>query len=124
RSRLGAYLDPLADKVLLISIYLTPGIQLHLPAWLPIMVISRGILIVGGVFLAWVLDRPMEVRPLVVSKMNTAAQIVLAAFVLSDLAFGMDLHAVRQGLVVAVAALTVASATAYLVDWIRHMGRG
>ena len=81
RSRLGAYLDPLADKALLVSIFLSLTFLGEIPLWLAMIVVSRDLLIIGGVLLAWVLDRPMEVRPLYISKINTAAQIIFAALV-------------------------------------------
>jgi cardiolipin synthase len=122
-SQLGKFLDPLADKALLVSIYVTLAILLHIPAWLAIMIVSRDLLIVLGVMLSWALDWPIEMRPLAISKVNTSAQIVLAAFVLGDLAFSLDLEVLRNILTILVAALTVASASAYLIDWVRHMGR-
>jgi cardiolipin synthase len=122
-SRLGSFLDPMADKALLISIYITLAALLHLPAWLAIMVVSRDLLILAGVILALVLGWPMEMRPIPISKANTLAQIVLAAVVLADLAFEMDLAAIRPPLALLVAALTVGSAAAYLIDWVRHMRR-
>jgi len=63
----------------------------------------------------------MEVRPLFVSKATTAAQIVLAATVLGEAAFGIDLGLVTDILLVVTLILTVASAVAYLLDWLRHM---
>lgn len=122
-SRLGSFLDPLADKALLVSIYITLAILLHIPAWLAIMVVSRDLLIVLGVLLSWVLEWPVEMRPLAISKANTSAQIVLAAVVLGDLAFSLELNTLRNILTVLVAALTVGSASAYLINWVRHMGR-
>src|SRR3990172_5855475 len=92
-SRLGSFLDPLADKALLVSVYITLAILLHIPAWLAIMVVSRDLLIVAGVLLSWVLEWPVEMRPLPISKVNTLAQIILAAIVLADLAFAVDLIA-------------------------------
>jgi cardiolipin synthase len=121
RSRLGAYLDPLADKALLVSIFLSLTFLGEIPLWLAMIVVSRDLLIIGGVLLAWVLDRPMEVRPLYISKINTAAQIFFAALVLGDLAFATGLSGVRDAFVIVVGVLTVASAAAYLVDWARHM---
>jgi len=121
RSRLGAYLDPLADKALLVSIFLSLTFLAEIPLWLAMIVVSRDLLIIGGVLLAWVLDRPIEVRPLYISKVNTAAQIIFAALVLGDLAFSAGLSGVREVFVVIVGVLTVASAAAYLVDWARHM---
>jgi hypothetical protein len=67
-TELGAYLDPIADKVLLVSIYLTLGFTNHLPVWLVIAVVSRDILIIGAFILSWILSRPVTVSPLLVSK--------------------------------------------------------
>jgi cardiolipin synthase (CMP-forming) len=124
RSALGAYLDPLADKALLVSIYIAFAVLGEIPAWLTILIVSRDVLIVGGVMLAWFVGQPIDVRPLIVSKVNTVAQIVLAATVLADLAFPIDLHVERLGLVAIVAILTIASAAVYVVDWTRHMAGG
>ena len=63
-SELGAYLDPIADKALLVSIYVTLGFAGHLPVWLVIAVVSRDILIVGAVVLSWMLSRPLSMQPL------------------------------------------------------------
>jgi len=65
---------------------------------------------------------PTAVKPLQVSKVNTVAQIILAAVVLGDLAFPIDFSLERTILVYVVAVLTTASAAIYLVDWVRHMG--
>jgi cardiolipin synthase len=67
-TELGAYLDPIADKVLLVSVYLTLGFTNHLPVWLVIAVVSRDILIIGAFILSWILLRPVTVHPLLVSK--------------------------------------------------------
>ncbi len=123
RSELGAYLDPLADKALLVSIYLSLTLIGEIPSWLTLLVVSRDLLIVGAVILAWMVARPIEIHPLIVSKANTAAQIVLAALVLADLAFPPDLAVLRTIMVVVVAVLTVTSTVAYLVDWVRHMAQ-
>jgi cardiolipin synthase (CMP-forming) len=61
------------------------------------------------------------VKPLFVSKANTAVQIVLAAIVLGDLALGVDLGLVREVLILLCGLLTAASAGAYLVPWLKHM---
>lgn len=121
RSTLGAYLDPMADKVLLVSVFVVLGYMDELPLWLVIAVVSRDALIVCAVLLSTVMGNPVAVRPLLVSKANTAVQIVLAALVLGELTFGILPGAVRTGLVLLSGALTVASAAAYLVGWLRHM---
>jgi cardiolipin synthase len=121
RSDLGAYLDPLADKVLLVSIYVALSTLGEIPLWVTILVVSRDFFIVGGIVLSWMLDAPMPLRPSAISKVNTLAQIVLAAIVLGDLAFSPELGAVRAALSYVVGVLTIASAGFYLVDWGKHM---
>jgi cardiolipin synthase (CMP-forming) len=118
---LGAYLDPLADKALIVSIYLTLGINGEIPRWLVILVVSRDIMIVGGVVLSWLVGSPLKMRPLVVSKLNTVAQIAFACLVLGSLGFHVKVAPLDTILMGLVAALTLASVAAYLIEWIRHM---
>ncbi|MHA1158021.1 MAG: CDP-alcohol phosphatidyltransferase family protein [Alphaproteobacteria bacterium] len=122
RTELGAYLDPLADKALLVSIYVVLAIMGEIPLWVTMAVVSRDVLIVGGVVLAWMMARPMRMAPLAISKINTLAQILLAAIVLGDLAFTIDLSFVRLPLVYIAGFLTVVSAAVYVVSWVGHMG--
>ena len=120
-TKLGAYLDPLADKLLLVSIYIVLGLAGHLPLWLVIAVVSRDLLIVGAVLLTWILDRSLEVRPLLISKANTASQIVLAALVLVNVGFGLGWSLLIQQLVLITGSLTILSAALYLITWLRQM---
>jgi cardiolipin synthase len=121
-SELGAYLDPIADKALLVSIYVTLGFAGHLPVWLVIAVVSRDILIVGAVVLSWMLSRPLSMQPLLISKANTLSQIVLAGLVLAELGLGLGLHGLMSVLVWVTGTLTILSAAAYFWAWLRHMG--
>lgn len=121
QSELGAYLDPLADKALLVSIYVALGYFAHMPAWIVIAVVSRDLLIIGAVLLSVMLGRPVEVHPLPISKANTVGQIVLAALVLGNLGFGLALAGVIELVSWVVGALTVLSAAAYLRAWLAHM---
>ena len=120
-TELGALMDPIADKALLMSIYVTLAIVGTLPGWLAITVVSRDVMIMIGVVVAWLMGRPLTIKPLAVSKVNTAAQIAFAGIVLAASAFAFDLGEVRTWMMVAVAALTVASAGAYLLTWFTHM---
>ncbi len=120
-TELGAYLDPIADKALLVSIYLSLGLLHYIPAWLVILVASRDVLIVGAVLLARVLDRPVEVQPLMISKVNTTGQIILAGLVLGALGLGFADHELLQVGYFVIGALTIASGGAYLKSWIEHM---
>jgi cardiolipin synthase len=121
RSELGAYLDPMADKLLLVSVFVVLGFMGELPLWLVLAAVSRDALIIGAVLLSTIMGKPVAMKPLFVSKANTAMQIVLAAVVLAELAFGTGFGLTRQILVVLCGLLTVASAAAYLVSWLRHM---
>jgi cardiolipin synthase (CMP-forming) len=120
-SELGAYLDPTADKLLLVSVFLVLGFLAELPLWLVIIVVSRDALIVGAVVLSSVMARPVAARPLMISKATTAIQIVLVALVLAELAFEMRLGPAREVVGGLTVLLTVASTAAYLVAWLRHM---
>ncbi|WP_442753415.1 CDP-alcohol phosphatidyltransferase family protein [Methylocystis sp. JAN1] len=121
QSELGAVLDPLADKALIISIYVLLASAGILPPWLTILVVSRDALIVGGVLVAWFLARPVKVRPHISSKITTAAQLGLAGFALAGEAYGFRLEALESLLAGGVAALTVTSASVYLWLWVQHM---
>jgi len=123
-SELGAYLDPVADKALLVSVFVTLGLKGALPAWLIVLVVSRDLFIIGGMLLAYVLSNPMAVHPLWVSKVNTVAQIVLIGLVLGERSGAGAFGPLVEVVVVAAAALTVASAGAYLIEWFRHMAGG
>jgi cardiolipin synthase len=120
-SELGAYLDPLADKALIVSIYVSLGVTGALPRWLVILVVSRDIMIVGAVMLSWLVGNPVTVRPLLVSKLNTGAQIVLACLVLAALAFRWNVDPLLILTMAVVAVLTLLSVGFYLADWMRHM---
>ncbi|MFP6696892.1 MAG: CDP-alcohol phosphatidyltransferase family protein [Alphaproteobacteria bacterium] len=71
QSRLGRYLDPIADKVLLISIFIALGVQQFLPLWLVILVVSRDILIAGGLGLLFLFDQSFEPKPLLKKTLQT-----------------------------------------------------
>jgi len=120
-TELGAYLDPLADKAMLVSIYVTLGIVEAVPRWLVILVVSRDIMIVTAVILSWLVDKPVKLKPLLVSKLNTLAQVLLAAFVLARLGIELRLELAIQVLTAMVAALTLLSIAFYLAAWVRHM---
>jgi cardiolipin synthase (CMP-forming) len=121
RSRLGALLDPIADKALLVSMYVTLGVSNHLPTWLVILVVFRDVLIVGGFLLVVTLAQPMRWEPLVISKLNTALQIALVALVLAQLGLEFRDFGVRGPLIYAVAATTILSGGGYLVRWWRTL---
>lgn len=106
--------------MLLVSVFIVLGYLNQLPLWLVIAVVSRDALIVCAVLLSFVIGNPVEMKPLMVSKVNTTVQIMLAAFILGEQTFSADTGIIRTSLVAASGLLTIASAAAYLVAW-RHI---
>jgi cardiolipin synthase (CMP-forming) len=121
KSELGAYLDPLADKALIVSIYVTLGVTGVIPSWLTILVVARDIMIVSAVMISWIMDKPVEIAPIIVSKLNTGAQIGFAALILGANGFGYNTGPAFEVAQLVVATLTVASMGAYLALWFKHM---
>lgn len=121
RTVLGDYLDPLADKALLVSIFITLGLHGHLDSWLVIMVVFRDVVIVGGALLLFVIADAGAARPSFVSKVNTVAQLLLATTVLAHLGLGYDLSSFAFALTYIVAATTAVSGLGYVMAWLRRV---
>jgi len=121
-TELGAFLDPAADKALLISIYVALAIVQVIPAPLAILVVARDLMIIGAIVMSWLVNKPVEIRPLLISKVNTTAQIGFAALVLAGKACGFGLYGFFDISLYVVAALTLASLAAYLWQWMSHIG--
>ena len=119
RSELGALLDPIADKALIVSMVVTLGLAGYLPNWLVILVVFRDVLIIGGFVLTQFAAEALNTRPLMISKINTALQIVLVAWTLARLGLGVADRGATAILIDAVAATTVLSGGVYLVRWMR-----
>ena len=124
-TELGKYLDPLADKALLVSVYVALGVEGHVASWLVILVVFRDLLIIGGALLFETMTHSLTMQPLMISKINTTVQIVFAAAVMAHVGFGIDLNGwvdslVMTVLVLTTAATTVASGVAYAIEWIRR----
>jgi len=121
RTRLGVYLDPVADKTMLVAIYLALASLALLPLWLVVLVVSRDLLIVGGALLLYMLGHRAELAPSRISKLNTVMQIVCAGVVLGGPALGVDLPPAGLHLLsAAVAGTTVASGAGYVLSWSRQ----
>jgi cardiolipin synthase (CMP-forming) len=118
---IGALMDPVADKALLVTMYVTLAVVRELPDWLAILVVFRDLLIVGGVIVLSVLGQPVTIRPLYVSKLNTALQIVLIAATLFVSGFHLAAPLVLTTLVWVVATSTLISGAAYV--WYAAYGR-
>lgn len=120
-TRLGSLLDPLGDKLLMTAIYLTLGLMGRLPLWLVGLVIGRDIVIVAGALAYRLLVREITMQHLLISKINTGAQILLVLLLiyqLSTFRFAEQIpDVVITGLIYLVALTTLASGLAYVVIW-------
>lgn len=116
-TEIGAYLDPLADKALLVGVFVTLGYVGNVPVWLVILIVFRDVLIVGGAILFQTLTHSLRMEPLFISKVNTVAQITLAATILARPALGVTLDSVPETLTFVVAVTTFLSGAAYVIKW-------
>lgn len=91
RTELGSFLDPLADKALLIGVYLVLGIIGYISSPLVTLVIFRDVMIVGGTVLLFLIGKPVLMNPLLISKINTVVQILFVSWILFQHAFDVYL---------------------------------
>jgi len=119
-SRLGAILDPIGDKLLMVSSYLVLGWQGILPYWLVALVILRDVVIMTGTVLYRFIVGVVVFEPILLSKINTVCQILLVTVVLCVLA-GADMLASMQTLLIYIVLVTtLSSGVAYVVLWARR----
>lgn len=116
-TRIGAILDPLADKALLITAYLMlAGIEM-IPFWLMIVVVSRDVIILGGCLLITLIDKMPDMSPSRLSKLNTFLQIITIVVVLMTSADWFDFSAVLDIFCYAVLVSSVLSGAFYVWQW-------
>jgi cardiolipin synthase len=110
----GAVLDPAADKALLVTMFVTLAAVNVLPDWIAILVVFRDVVIIGGILVLRVLGHAVAIRPLRISKVNTALQIILVGLALGMHGFGLQAPLVLTAAVWLVAASTLGSGAAYV----------
>jgi cardiolipin synthase len=123
RTDLGAYLDPIADKTLLDGIYVALALAGWLPPWLAMLVVGRDVLIVLGVVLIQRRDPLFRAKPLLIGKLNTFAQLALAACALAHAGGLLDVGMLVEALIVAVSLTTLLSAAGYAGQGLRALER-
>lgn len=119
-TRLGAILDPVADKLFVVSVFIVFGLQGTLLWWLVCLVLGRDVVIVLGAIACRLLRGRLEMRPLMISKLNTGLQIFLLAMTLLHVALYPLPEWFNQGLQWAVAVTTCLSGIAYVILWGRY----
>lgn len=121
RSRLGTYLDPIADKIVLMSGFVGLSLIGLLPAWLAVMVISRDVMILLGVFILFMNNLKIAFRPSISSKMTTCFQFITVIIAFTRgysviLAFSYHYIVYFTGL------LTIISGLHYIYKWFKMIG--
>lgn len=123
-TRLGAFLDPAGDKLLVAWTYGTLAYLGHIPVWLAVIVILRDVIIVAGSFMYHYLVRRLEGEPTRISKLNTALEFLLLVFVLSRAGYGWPDPITITVLGAAVLVTVVISGYDYVSNWIRSARNG
>jgi len=123
KSRLGAYLDPVADKLLLVTAFVVLAAMGHLPPWLTVTVIARDVMIFLGVIIIHLNKLDLHIRPSILSKINTCLQFLTIAAVLSKGLFSLG-PLVYHFLYYATALFTVASGLHYIYFGLKVLSAG
>jgi len=119
-TRVGALLDPIADKLLVGGTFITMVVNGLIPVWLAVLVIVRDVVIVGGATVYNFLIKPIEGEPTRISKLNTALQLLFVVFVLSRAGFDwpdqIAITIIGAGVVITI----VISGIDYVWSWARR----
>ncbi len=117
QSRLGSILDPIADKLLLISSFVVLALLGHIPIWLVGLALSRDVALIMGSFAYHFFVEPLEIEPTLLSKVNTLCQILLIVIVIANQLSGLDMSRVAEWLIYLVALTIVLSGMQYAWHW-------
>ena len=121
KTRIGAILDPIADKLLLTSAYVTLAVIGFLPGWLAVTVISRDVIIVFGVLILFLFQGGVEIHPSVLGKITTVAQLGTIFMVLVNYDLGW-FGRILPFLYIGTALITVISGLHYMYLGTQFMG--
>lgn len=123
-TRLGALLDPVADKLLVAGTFITLAYAQHIPVWLAAVVILRDVVIVGGATAYNFVVKPVQGEPTKISKLNTALQLLFLLFVLSRAGFGWPDQISITVLGASVLITVVISGVDYVWSWSNRASAG
>jgi cardiolipin synthase len=122
KSNLGAHLDPLADKILLMSAFIILAIFKMIPSWLTVLTISRDVIILLGVLVLYLNDYPVKINPSLLSKATTCIQVATILIVLSN--DYIDITFLRMYSFWLAAIFTVASGLQYIRSGLIILSQG
>lgn len=124
RTRLGAMLDPIADKLLVAGMFITLAYMQHIPVWLASVVILRDVVIVAGATAYNFLVGPVQGEPTRISKLNTALELLFLLFVMSRAGFGWPDEITNTVLGASILVTVVISGVDYVWSWSRRARTG
>jgi len=122
RSTLGAYLDPLADKLMLLSVFITFALLGWVPWWLAVVIVVRDVVLLVGAFYFHLVTRQLKMEPLTISKVNTCVQIILAVGLIYAQVWPLHTQ-ILNVLMTIVACTTVVSGVQYVLEWSRRASK-
>ena len=122
KTTLGAYLDPIADKVMLLSAFVVFAVLGWVPWWLAAIIVARDVVLLIGAVSYHLVTRQLQMEPLAISKINTFAQIVLAVSLIYTQVNAMHPQLLNVFMTVVVCT-TVASGMQYVIEWYRRAMR-
>ncbi|MEJ2516062.1 MAG: CDP-alcohol phosphatidyltransferase family protein [Gammaproteobacteria bacterium] len=120
QTELGGMLDPIADKLLIFSAFVCLWVVGLVPLWLLLVVVGRDVMIVSGAVAYRVLVGPFEASPTLISKLNSAVQLLFVLLALTYLALGQPPRPLLTGLALIILLTTVISGTDYVINWARR----
>jgi cardiolipin synthase len=123
KSRLGTYLDPLADKILLVAAFVLLAVRGYLPSWLTVTAIARDVMILLGILVLHLNRLEIKIRPSSVSKINTCFQFITLSMVLLKGCVLLP-SVIYDVLYYITAAFTIVSGLHYMQYGLRVMGEG
>ena len=123
---LGSYLDPLADKILIVSSILVLGFIGIIPSWLLILIVSRDLAILGAVVISWLMESDLKIRPIFSSKLNTLLQFLYIGLILLNLSNFISLNILENIIIpyftYIIGFFTSLSWFIYLILWLKNIG--
>jgi cardiolipin synthase len=122
KTTLGGYLDPLADKIMLLTLFVAFAVLGWVPWWLAVVVVMRDVVLLVGASCYHLLTRQLKMEPLMMSKINTLAQIALAVSLIYAQVGSLHPH-ILNALIIIVAFTTLVSGMQYVMEWSRRASK-
>lgn len=120
QSKLGATLDPLADKLLIVSIFIVLGVKGVVPQWLVLVIVIRDLVIVSGLMVYRFATKELKMGSLFISKVNTALLIVLVLLHMFNLSVAPVSETIINSLTLLIVITTVVSGALYVILWTKY----